>query len=104
MSEQRDYDAETKDADGHSYAYNFDFDVMHKYMVRSFEPFFQPGNLLELGSFKGDFTRRLQPFFDDLPAVAQSSGLAIEEAKARLGEGVASSRPSLRGRRAARAL
>lgn len=87
MSEQRDYDAEFQDTESHNYAYNFDFDVMHKYMVRSFEPFFRPGKLLELGSFKGDFTRRLAPYFDDITCV-EASRLAIEAAQAKLGTGV----------------
>ena len=84
MSEQRDYDAEFQDTETHNYAYSFDFDVMHKYMAQSFEPFFRPGNLLELGSFKGDFTRRLEPYFNDITCV-EASRLAIEEAKGRLG-------------------
>lgn len=50
----RDYNLEIKDTANHQYAYNFDFDVMHPFMIRAFTPFFKPGNLLELGSFKGD--------------------------------------------------
>jgi hypothetical protein len=34
-------------------------------MVRSFVPFFAKGNLLELGSFKGDFTGRFGAHFTD---------------------------------------
>ena len=64
MSKQRDYDLEMRDTAGHRYAYGFDFDVMHPYMIRSFEPFFRKGSLLELGSFKGDLTRRFLPHFD----------------------------------------
>ncbi len=56
---QRDYNAEIRDTVDHQYAYGFDLDVMHPYMLRSFAPFFQPGSLLELGSFKGDFTAAL---------------------------------------------
>jgi ribosomal protein S18 acetylase RimI-like enzyme len=56
---KRDYNKELTDTSDHKYAYNFDFDVMHKYMIRSFEPFFVSGSLLELGSFKGDFTKYL---------------------------------------------
>ena len=48
---------EIRDTRDHKYAYGFDFDVMHPYMIKSFEPFFRPGTLLELGSFKGDFTQ-----------------------------------------------
>lgn len=71
------------DNDGRSYAYNFDFDVMHPYMLRSFKPFFKEGNLLELGSFKGDFTKRLVPIFEDVTCV-EASDIAINEAKNKL--------------------
>jgi 2-polyprenyl-3-methyl-5-hydroxy-6-metoxy-1,4-benzoquinol methylase len=89
MTKQRNYDSEFKDSDsiagGRKYAYAFDFDVMHPYMIRSFEPFFRPGSLLELGSFKGDFTRRFLEHFDDVTCVEASSE-AIDEAKTKLGE------------------
>jgi SAM-dependent methyltransferase len=83
MAPQRDYDVEIRDTGDHHYAYRFDFDVMHPYMIRSFEPFFRPGSLLELGSFKGDFTRRFLAHFDDITCV-EASGAAIAEAKAKL--------------------
>lgn len=83
----RDYNNEMKDTADHKYAYNFDFDVMHHYMIESFKPFFLDGNLLELGSFKGDFTKRLVPLFDDITCV-EASDEAIEIAKVRLGENV----------------
>lgn len=88
MNQQhRDYNVEIKDTADHQYAYSFDFDVMHPYMIRSFEPFFRPGSLLELGSFKGDFTRRLCDRFDDITCV-EASGEAIEEARCKLGDSV----------------
>ena len=59
MSSQRDYDAEFKDSQERKYAYDFDFDVMHGYMLRAYKSFRRPGSALELGSFKGAFTRRL---------------------------------------------
>ncbi|HTN06103.1 class I SAM-dependent methyltransferase [Agriterribacter sp.] len=80
MSNTRNYNKELKDTADHKYAYNFDFDVMHKYMVTSFQPFFREGNLLELGSFKGDFTKRLIPFFNDITCV-EASDEAINIAK-----------------------
>lgn len=87
MNASRDYNAEIKDTADHQYAYSFDFDVMHPYMIRSFKPFFQPGSLLELGSFKGDFTRRFCEHFKDITCV-EASGEAIEEARRKLGDGV----------------
>jgi SAM-dependent methyltransferase len=87
MSTYRNYNVEIKDTADHQYAYGFDFDVMHPYMIRSFEPFFRPGSFLELGSFKGDFTRRFLERFDDVTCV-EASGDAIGQARQRLGEKV----------------
>jgi 2-polyprenyl-3-methyl-5-hydroxy-6-metoxy-1,4-benzoquinol methylase len=72
MSNKRDYNAELKDTQDHKYAYCFDFDVMHPFMLKSFAPFFRKGNFLELGSFKGDFTRRFLPYFDNITCVEAS--------------------------------
>ena len=72
MSTTRNYNSELKDTADHKYAYNFDFDVMHRFMIQAFEPFIKPGNCLELGSFKGDFTRRLTPLFNDITCVEAS--------------------------------
>lgn len=87
MNSKRDYDKESKDTSEHKYAYQFDFDVMHPFMLRSFIPFFRSGNLLELGSFRGDFTKRVIPFFKDITCVEASSE-AIEAAKEELGDKV----------------
>ncbi|MDX8128377.1 class I SAM-dependent methyltransferase [Methylomonas sp. EFPC1] len=87
MNSERDYNKELIDIGDSKYAYSFDIDVMHPFMIRSFEPFFNPGNVLELGSFKGDFTRRLNEYFDDLTCV-EASDLAISEAKLKLDNGV----------------
>lgn len=87
MSGIRDYNAEAQDAVGHKYAYGFDFDVMHPYMLKSFVPFFRQGKLLELGSFKGDFTRRFLPYFDDITCV-EASDAAVLEARKVLGDKV----------------
>ena len=85
MNSKRDYNVEIRDTNDHKYAYGFDVDVMHPYMIRSFEPFFNKGSLLELGSFKGDFTRRLLAFFDDVTCV-EASDVAIEDARKKLGD------------------
>lgn len=87
MENQRDYDDEIRDTADRKYAYSFDFDIMHPYMIRSFEPFFRTGSLLELGSFKGDFTSRLLRHFDDITCV-EASDAALEEARHRLGDKV----------------
>ena len=87
MNIKRDYNKETKDTSDHKYSYNFDFDIMHKYMLKSFIPFFNKGNILELGSYKGDFTKRLIPLFEDITCVEASSE-AIDFAKNNLGNKV----------------
>src|SRR6188472_720659 len=83
----RDYNNELKDTKDHKYAYSFDYDVMHPFMLKAFEPFFRPGNFLELGSFQGEFTKRFLPYFDDITCV-EASGEAIESAKIELGNKV----------------
>jgi 2-polyprenyl-3-methyl-5-hydroxy-6-metoxy-1,4-benzoquinol methylase len=87
MSNQRDYNSELKDTKDHKYAYGFDFDVMHPFMLKSFIPFFKDGNFLELGSFKGDFTRRFLPHFNDITCV-EASDEAIGIAKKEFGDRV----------------
>ena len=84
---RRDYNEELRDTSDRKYAYSFDFDVMHYYMLKSFEPFFAMGNLLELGCCKGDFTQRLQPYFEDITCV-EASDQAIVAATVKLGEKV----------------
>src|SRR5215467_5424655 len=88
MNRTRDYNSEIEDTRDHRYAYRFDFDVMHPFIIRSLEPFFRSGNLLELGSFRGDFTQRLMPFFSDITCV-EASDTAMNEAEKKIGrEGV----------------
>jgi 2-polyprenyl-3-methyl-5-hydroxy-6-metoxy-1,4-benzoquinol methylase len=77
----RNYDAEQKD-NARLYHYGFDVDVMHPFMLRSFAPFFRPGNCLELGCHKGQFTQRLLTQFAarDITCV-EASAEALAEAK-----------------------
>jgi 2-polyprenyl-3-methyl-5-hydroxy-6-metoxy-1,4-benzoquinol methylase len=79
MVDNRDYNKEFQDNE-RKYFYGFDYDVIHPFMLKSFIPFFKEGNVLELGSFKGEFTQRLLPFFSDITCVEASSE-AIEIAK-----------------------
>jgi 2-polyprenyl-3-methyl-5-hydroxy-6-metoxy-1,4-benzoquinol methylase len=82
----RDYNKEHTDND-RKYTYGFDLDVMHPYMLKSFEPFFKSGNFLELGSFQGNFTKRFLPYFEDITCV-EASDDAIKIAKNLLGNKV----------------
>lgn len=86
MSTLRDYNKELDDstnAESEKYVYSFDFDVMHPFMIKSFTPFFRGNNVLELGSYKGNFTQRLLPLFSDITCVEASSE-AITEASEQL--------------------
>ncbi len=87
MSQQRDYNREFRDTADHKYAYNFDFDVMHPFMLKAFIPFFRKGNVLELGSFKGDFTKHLFDHFKDITCV-EVSDEAIDIARKKYSEKV----------------
>jgi len=87
MTSKRNFDRELDDTQGHRYAYNFDLDVMHRFMIKTFVPFFRKGNLLELGSYKGDFTDRLLAYFSDITCV-EASAEAVSEAAERLGNKV----------------
>lgn len=70
----RDYNNELKNNVGRLYGYNFDYDVMHPYMLKSFEPFLNTkGNLLELGCNEGKFTERIINIFSDITCVEASS-------------------------------
>ena len=84
MSTNRDYNKEFKDNE-RKYFYGFDYDVMHPYMLKAFTPFFKEGSMLELGSFKGEFTKRLLPHFNDITCV-EASNEAVSEAKKNLGD------------------
>ena len=83
----RNYNQELKNTIDHKYAYNFDFDVMHHYMIESFKHHFVKGNCLELGSSKGDFTKRLISYFNDVTCV-EASNEAIEISKQNLKDNV----------------
>ncbi len=83
----RDYNKEHKDNEGRKYTYSFDLDVMHPYMIKSFESFFNKGNMLELGSFQGNFTNLFLPYFDDITCV-EASDEAVQIASDRFGDRV----------------
>lgn len=83
----RNYNKELKDTPDHKYAYNFDLDVMHYYIFEAIKHHFVEGNCLELGSSKGDFTKRLTKHFNDITCV-EASNEAIEIAKQNLDSNV----------------
>ena len=73
----RNYNAESVD-NTRQYAYNFDFDIMHGYMLKSFNPFFKNGSILELGCYQGAFTERLTECFDDITCIEASSDAVLK--------------------------
>ena len=72
MKTNRNFNDELNDTTERKYGYNFDYDVMHPFMLKSFAPFFRPGNLLELGSHEGNFTKRFLQYFGDITCVEAS--------------------------------
>jgi 2-polyprenyl-3-methyl-5-hydroxy-6-metoxy-1,4-benzoquinol methylase len=90
MIKGRDYNLELSDiqnSENEKYVYGFDIDVIHPYMLKSFQPFFVGGNLLELGSSRGHLTKRLLQEFEDITCV-EASNLAIADAQNILGDRV----------------
>lgn len=90
MIKGRDYNLELSDvqnSENEKYVYGFDIDVIHPYMLKSFQPFFVGGNLLELGSSRGHLTKRLLQEFEDITCV-EASNLAIADAQNILGDSV----------------
>jgi 2-polyprenyl-3-methyl-5-hydroxy-6-metoxy-1,4-benzoquinol methylase len=82
---KRDYNKEILDVKDHKYSYDFDFDIMHRYMLESFKNFFTKGNVLELGSSFGDFTVKLLPYFKDITGI-EASETAASKSKELLGD------------------
>lgn len=49
----RDYDLKARDVKGQEYAGGLDCDAVHPFMLKSFQPFFLLGRMLELGCLQG---------------------------------------------------
>ena len=75
----RDFNSEISDNE-RKYAYSFDYDVIHGYMIKAFKAHFRTGAALELGCYQGAFTERLIDHFDDITSIDASSD-ALSEAK-----------------------
>ncbi|MGZ3688936.1 MAG: class I SAM-dependent methyltransferase [Bdellovibrionota bacterium] len=82
----RDYNQEAKDLTDRKYAYDFDY-VHREYMIRALSPYFHGKRALEMGCYKGEFTKLLKPLFKDLSVVEAASEL-VQEAKKNVGGGV----------------
>jgi len=69
----RDYNLEYQD-NTRKYAYNFDY-ILRDYMMQSFLPFLVKGKALELGCYKGEFTKTIAKHFSDVTVVEASDEL-----------------------------
>jgi SAM-dependent methyltransferase len=77
----RNLNNEFQDEDDRKYAYDFDY-ILRDYMLQEFKPLFvssdsigQSNNALEMGCYKGEFTKKLSLYFDDILVVEGSSDL-----------------------------
>ena len=75
---ERDYNSEKENNQDCLYFYGFDVDVMHPFIFESFAPHFNQGEVLELGSFEGAFTKHLLTKFKTVDCVEASSEAAGE--------------------------
>ncbi len=69
----RNYNQETENNLEREYFYGFDVDVMHPFIFETFTPHFRNGNILEIGSFEGDFTSHLLKRFESVDCIEASS-------------------------------
>lgn len=77
---KRDLNSEFKDSEDRLYAYNFDY-IFRSYLLRYFKQFFKENsNALEIGCYKGEFTKSLLPFFDSIDVV-EGSDILMNVAK-----------------------
>lgn len=82
----RDYNSEYQDTESRQYAYEFDY-IHREYMIETFRPYFSGTSALELGCYKGEFTKHITNYFDTVTVVEGSDQL-IQAAKANVGNSV----------------
>lgn len=70
----RNHNLEFEDTTDRLYAYDFDY-IMHKYMIKTFQPWLKPGKALEMGCYKGEFTKLLTEHYQDITVLEASSDL-----------------------------
>lgn len=76
----RDLNNEFVDTKDRKYAYDFDY-RMHDYLMRTFEPYIgSKSSALEMGCYRGEFTKRLANRFDSVTVLEGSEEL-INEAR-----------------------
>jgi 2-polyprenyl-3-methyl-5-hydroxy-6-metoxy-1,4-benzoquinol methylase len=70
---ERDYNAEYKD-NTRKYAYEFDY-ILRDYMMQSFAPWLAPGKALEMGCYKGEFTKLILKHYSDVTVIEAADEL-----------------------------
>jgi len=85
MSAARDYNLEFQD-NTRKYAYQFDY-ILRGYMMESFLPFLVKGKALELGCYKGEFTKLILERFSDVTVIEAADEL-IEYCKVQVSAAV----------------
>ncbi len=81
---ERDLELEHQDTGVRKYAYEFDY-IHREYMWRAFQAFLprQPGaRALEMGCYRGEFTRTLAGVFDDLTVLEGAGDLIVAASQA----------------------
>ncbi len=73
----RNYNSEFEDTIDRKYAYDFDY-ILRDFMIRQLYSSFPKGKALELGCYKGEFTKKLFPYFEDITVIEASETLAHE--------------------------
>ena len=73
----RDLNQEHADTDTRKYAYRFDY-IHRRYMMRAISPFFQGTRALELGCYKGEFSKLILEHYSELTIVEGSSTLLAD--------------------------
>ncbi|PYS70517.1 MAG: class I SAM-dependent methyltransferase [Acidobacteria bacterium] len=81
----RDYNAEYKD-NTRKYAYDFDY-MLRDYMMQTFQPFLTKGKALEMGCYKGEFTKTICKHFTDVTVIEGADEL-IDYTKQQVGDHV----------------
>lgn len=82
----RDLNKEFADEDDRKYAYDFDY-ILRDYMMDTFAAFLPKGRVLEMGCYKGEFTKKLCKHYSDVTVLEGASDL-IAEAKKNVGKNV----------------
>ncbi len=76
----RELNNEFQDSETRKYAYDFDY-ILRDYMIESFKPFFKSNShALEMGCYKGEFTKKILNYFDKITVLEGSAELAKEAA------------------------